>query len=1013
MFTGEANKNSELLNFAVNNSPAVFYISDPGDNFRITYISENIGQLTGHKADDILADRNYTRKFIHEDDREELEHAFERLSGTDPQSIRYRFRKPNDDYVWLRDDLRYVVSADFDERHVVGCIMDITNEMEAQSDRDRLSGLLHDAIETTPNGFAVYDTNERLVLCNGSFAELFGEPPDKLVGLQQNEIIRRSLEETVRINGEFIDDPHSWAERQMTLDRSHGGHTYELEREDGRTFLLSLQRKSDGGAVTLRTDVTELKKAQASLMEREERFRSITETMPLPIVIQRRSDKKVVFTNHLATDLFGINVHDDYDSLVKLFANEEERDEFLRKLSHDGSVHGFEAELNEQDGKHFGLIWASEMAFNNEPATLISSIDISDRKKFEVALLESEARLRAILDGIPARIARIDSERRYTYANNTFVQLLDLSVDQIIGRTLPEINQPEFLQATEELENKALAGAVAEGQGWSDYPNHNRRFMKRIYQPDFDSNGVVNGFFIFALDLTEMKQTETVLADSERMYRTVLDNSPSTIAQFDTDRRFVYVNSGYLKRIGLPRESLIGRTVEQVLGRERAAATEGYATQALAGNRSEAQFWREYDNTGNFFVSRVYQPLLDSNGRVTGYLTFTQDLTEQRKAELEIERQRDLIHQNEKMAALGSLLAGVAHELNNPLSVVVGRSLMVEEQVNDPAVADSVRRIRASAERCARIVKTFLAMARHESPTRAPVSINDLINVSVELVDYSLRTSGIDLSCELADGLPTVKGDGDQLTQVFVNLLINACQAMENRELRNLLVRTELQPSTETIKLTISDTGQGIEKENLSRIFEPFFTTKPVGVGTGVGLSVCHGILSAHGASIEVDSEVGRGTTFRIEFPITNEDVIPTDKASESAPASQPAKILVVDDEREILDMLDEILSSAGHHVVVTSSGHEAIQILENQKFDLLVSDIKMPDIDGRRLVEIIKDRIPAMTDRILLITGDVLGPEIEEFADTHGLPFLEKPFVPADIILSVENAIQNGTERR
>jgi PAS domain S-box-containing protein len=223
MFTGEANKNSELLNFAVNNSPAVFYISDPGDNFRITYISENIGQLTGHKADDILADRNYTRKFIHEDDREELEHAFERLSGTDPQSIRYRFRKPNDDYVWLRDDLRYVVSADFDERHVVGCIMDITNEMEAQSDRDRLSGLLHDAIETTPNGFAVYDTNERLVLCNGSFAELFGEPPDKLVGLQQNEIIRRSLEETIRINGEFIDDPRSWAERQMTLDRSHGG----------------------------------------------------------------------------------------------------------------------------------------------------------------------------------------------------------------------------------------------------------------------------------------------------------------------------------------------------------------------------------------------------------------------------------------------------------------------------------------------------------------------------------------------------------------------------------------------------------------------------------------------------------------------------------------------------------------------------------------------------------------------------------------------------------------------
>jgi signal transduction histidine kinase len=245
-----------------------------------------------------------------------------------------------------------------------------------------------------------------------------------------------------------------------------------------------------------------------------------------------------------------------------------------------------------------------------------------------------------------------------------------------------------------------------------------------------------------------------------------------------------------------------------------------------------------------------------------------QELAERHRVEAEMARQRDALHQSEKLNALGSMLAGIAHELNNPLTVVVGRAVLLEEQLRHSPHGDRIGKLRAAAERCVRIVKTFLAMARQQPPTREPVEINDVIDQSLELVTSSLRGAGIEVIRTRAPGLPTISANPAQLVQVLTNLLINALHALADQPgSRRIHVGTDLGADGQGLIVTVADNGPGIPAELRSRIFEPFFTTKPVGKGTGMGLSLCYGIVHAHGGTIAVRSGEGAGTTFTIALP--------------------------------------------------------------------------------------------------------------------------------------------------
>jgi C4-dicarboxylate-specific signal transduction histidine kinase len=257
--------------------------------------------------------------------------------------------------------------------------------------------------------------------------------------------------------------------------------------------------------------------------------------------------------------------------------------------------------------------------------------------------------------------------------------------------------------------------------------------------------------------------------------------------------------------------------------------------------------------------------------QVAGRTLFTahvRDLTQQKEAAHEIARQRDRLYQSEKMSALGSLLAGVAYELNNPLSIVVGQALLLEED-GSGELAQRAARIRTAAERCGRIVKSFLAMARQRGPEKKPVDLNEIVRAALELVGYGIRSAGIQVTAGLAADLPMCSADPDQLSQVVTNLILNAQHALKDiPQPRRLSVRTRYKPAHAQLRLDVSHNGSGIEPGLRSRVFEPFITTKPIGSGTGIGLSICHAFVSAHGGSIEIDETPGGGATFKIRLPV-------------------------------------------------------------------------------------------------------------------------------------------------
>ena len=369
--------------------------------------------------------------------------------------------------------------------------------------------------------------------------------------------------------------------------------------------------------------------------------------------------------------------------------------------------------------------------------------------------------------------------------------------------------------------------------------------------------------------------------------------------------------------------------------------------------------------------------------------------TQNNRLEEEVRERTERLLQTEKVATMGELLAGVAHELNNPLSVVTGRvGLLQSELRGNPEVTRQLDKVAEAAERCARIVRNFLALARQRPPERQEVYLNLVVDEALDLVGYALRTDGVEVTLELANDLPVLWADVHQLHQVLVNLITNGHHAMRDKsELRVLTIKTESDPSKSRVSLSIADTGPGIPPAVRARIFEPFFTTKPAGQGTGLGLSLCQGIVEAHGGSIEVESEVGMGTVFTIQLPVTTPERPPEVKVPEVADSSIAKRILIVDDEPDVADLLADILAGDGHRVDKACNGAIALQKLREGPYDVILSDLRMPELDGPGLHDEAGRLDGGLAQRFIFITGDTLNLETKSFLERVGAPTVTKPF--------------------
>ncbi len=372
--------------------------------------------------------------------------------------------------------------------------------------------------------------------------------------------------------------------------------------------------------------------------------------------------------------------------------------------------------------------------------------------------------------------------------------------------------------------------------------------------------------------------------------------------------------------------------------------------------------------------------------------------------------------QSEKLAAIGELVSGVAHELNNPLGAVMLYAQLLQHKSGTPEIQRDLDRIVEQAQRASNIVQSLLEFARQRSPVRKPVQVDEVIRSSLALIRYELNTHNVLAELDLEPDLPVTMADPHQLQQVFVNLISNAYQAMSSAYGGGLLtVSASYGPSIygehpggqDVLHITVADNGPGIPPELLRRVFDPFFTTKEPGDGTGLGLSVCHGIVSEHGGHIWAESELGKGSTVHVELPVVPPDDSMTDARYLPPAPAQPARLLIVDDEPTVRETLARVLEDQGYEVRTAGDGAAALEQVRRHTFDLILCDIRMPGISGPAFYEEALHQDANLASRILFSTGDVVSPATRHFLDTHDVPVLAKPFTVEMLLDEVESRLE------
>ncbi len=414
------------------------------------------------------------------------------------------------------------------------------------------------------------------------------------------------------------------------------------------------------------------------------------------------------------------------------------------------------------------------------------------------------------------------------------------------------------------------------------------------------------------------------------------------------------------------------------------------------GDLSSLVAVRSRDEIGDLAVSfnQMTVELKRSREVLEDYNTSLEAKVRERTRELE-ETQNQLV-QAEKLSALGELVSGVAHELNNPLAGILGYSQLLLKTSSEPRISRGLEKIEREAQRCKKTVKNLQTFARKHLPQKKLVSISAILESTLELRAYQLSVDDIQVVKMYEKLLPPTMADFHQLQQVFLNIIINAHQAIKEVGRRGVLT-LEVGRRNDRIVVSIADNGPGISPELLPKVFDPFFTTKEVGRGTGLGLSICFGIIQAHRGEILVNSRKGQGTEFRIDLPILREDSTarPAEENDQPnpSPAGKGARILVVDDEPTVAEVVAEALALDGHLVETAHDGEIALEKVRRIRFDVIITDLKMPGMTGQDFYLNIRQRDQNLARRVIFATGDIATVSTRKFLEESGNPFLQKPF--------------------
>lgn len=669
------------------------------------------------------------------------------------------------------------------------------------------------------------------------------------------------------------------------------------------------------------------------------------------------------------------------------------------------------ARVRKKDGTWIWLEARADAVLDDDGVVVgyrITARDSTEHRAAALALVESEAKYRLLAESIDDIVCLQDLDGTALYYSASTEKALGFTPAELVGKDVFALTHPDDLAR--------LAGdaylAVLRGETplveWRCLRKDGTYLWVETHTTLLrNDSGVPDRLLSVTRDIQARKQAEEALRQSEERMSALIDRAAYGIFRSTPAGRFLDVNPALVSMLGYESaQQLMGIDIGQDLyadpeERDRIIAAVDSGTHPEWFDVT----WRRKDGAP-IVVRLSSRAAREPNGGVMWYEGIAENVTERLRREAVVRRA-------ERMASLGHTLAGVAHELNNPLAAISGFAQILLKTNLPKDDRSAIETIHREAKRAAKIVKDLLTFARRqESSERHRVDLNDIVRYIADTQRYAMETHGVLCELVLSDEPTVVAADPAQLEQVVLNLLVNARQALEamatpvaagrvgvgSPRTPMIVIRTSVRG--DSVWLEISDNGPGISARELPRIWDPFWTTKEEGEGTGLGLSVVHGIVTGHGGSIDVETRVGAGTTFAISLPAfgTVEGALATAETDAVAPASQradrPLDILVVDDEQVIVGLLVRYFSSRGHAVVPAYEGAAALRLAERSSFDVVICDLRMPGMDGTEVIRRLQALPTCASARFVLSTGDTATPAVRERIDGLTLSaVVDKPY--------------------
>ncbi|MFW5882452.1 MAG: PAS domain S-box protein [Planctomycetota bacterium] len=643
--------------------------------------------------------------------------------------------------------------------------------------------------------------------------------------------------------------------------------------------------------------------------------------------------------------------------------------------------------------------------------------DISDRRRVEEALRRSEEYHRITLESIGDAVIATDAAGRVSMMNAVAEQLTGWPQSEAAGRPLTEvfhIINAETRQRCEDPVAKVLATGrivgLANHTALIARDGSERQIADSAAPIRPDGSTMIQGVVLVFRDVTEEYQQQEQLRESEERFQKMLSLVPDMISIHDTDMNIVYSNWNGFAAVPEKRRATWTKCYRTYRGLD-AICPDCQACEVIA---NKEPFQREVQLPDGVWIDLRVIPILGSDSEVKLFVEWVRDITARKRAEQEHEELQAQILHTQKMDAIGQLAGGVAHDFNNQLTGVLGFASMLLKRLDDQHLKRYAEQIIASARRSSDLTQKLLAFSRKGQFQRIPVDVHRIINDTVEMLQHSIDKR-IRILRHFDAQLARIVGDPSLLQNALLNLAVNARDAMsEGGEMTFTTTVATLEARTipgfelssgRYLVVGVEDTGCGMSQEVQAHLFEPFFTTKEAGRGTGMGLASVFGTVKQHQGAITVYSESGLGTIFRLYLPLAEQPV--EAECGDTPPRAMRSqlRILVVDDEDFVRDLVDEMLTDAGHRVTCAEDGVRAVERYRQDwpEIDLVILDMIMPGLDGRDTFRAMKAINPAI--RAILASGYSLNEQSQAILAEGALGFVQKPFSPDELLRAVECA--------